>query len=220
MYIYNYFISNYVSFIYLKVYIFIYVYLTTLSTNPPTRNLHKNLSRSPPLNWTFPTIPSFPRALLRPLLLARCAGLELGNGVGGVSLVLRLVGASIKMVWELFLLESMQISTCTFPIIESLCFLCVHIHPPLHTYTHVFAYLLAQDIHIQSVAGRYIYLSYIPVINVYLHLFYFTQIFQPPKRPSTMCVFVAQIFATISFWLEEMVEECNDGTKGHAKTTV
>ena len=135
-------------------------------------------------------------------------GLELGEWLGGVSLVLRLIGASMNMVWELFLLESMQISTSVYPIIDSLCFfyVCTYIHLFTHIHTYVFAYLLAQDMHIQSVAGRYIYLSYICVINIYVYLSYFTKIFQPRKRPSTMCVFVAQMFATIFFWLEDKVD--------------
>lgn len=152
-------------------------------------------------------------------------GWNFGNGVGGVRLVLRLVGASMKMVYELFLLEGMQISRyICIPHHWSNVFFYVCTYIRLYTYIYniyiyVFAYLLAQDIHIQSVAGKYIYLSYIPVINIYLHLSYFTKIFQPPKRPSTMCVFVAQIFATIFFWARGNGRQCNDGADGHAKTT-
>lgn len=122
-----------------------------LSTNPPTNNFYKNLSRSPPLNWTFPTIPSFPPAPWRPLLLARCAGWNFGNGVGGVRLVLRLVGSWLEPPWrwcesyfcwkacKSLHMYTPSLNHCVF-------FMCAHTSTFTHTYIHMYAYLLAQDI--------------------------------------------------------------------------
>ena len=142
VYIYNYLISNYVSFIYLKVYIYIYMY-----TLPPYPPIHLPATFTKTSLGVHRWIGLFQQSRHS---LGLCCGHYCSHGAPGWNLGMEWAGWAWcygwleppKMVWELFLLESMQISTCTFPIIESLCFLCVHIHPPLHTYTHVFAYLL------------------------------------------------------------------------------
>ena len=122
------------------------------------------------MNWTFPTIPSFPRAPLRPLLLARCA-------VGGVSLVLRLVGASTKMVYLLVSIpwESSKPWLATWVIMiysNLLCFPFVGKYANIYIYTH-YTPSLNHCIFILKYIFTHIYIHiHLFISYIHMHVFF------------------------------------------------